>query len=130
MRREPHRKMRRIRISVCRRSASPSFLREDKSKWRVVDREERFSQFVTRLARNPDADRVVRMGRAFSPSPGGGGSRTAGARGGARGDAGIRSALRALSPHPAALRAATFPPPGEGGLRRRAVAPPRWLIAP
>jgi Antitoxin Phd_YefM, type II toxin-antitoxin system len=28
----------------------------------------------------------------------------AGTRGGVRGDAGIRSALRALSPHPAALR--------------------------
>src|SRR5580704_879508 len=42
------------------------------------------------------------------PSPGGGGS-----RGGVRGDAGIRSALRALSPHPAALRAATFPLQGK-----------------
>ena len=47
--------------SVCRRSAFPSFLREDKSKWRVVDREENFSQFAPRPARNSDADRVVRM---------------------------------------------------------------------
>ena len=27
---------------------------------------------------------------------------------------GVAARLRALSPHPAALRAATFPPPGEG----------------
>src|ERR1700682_1117714 len=47
------------------------------------------------------------------PCPGGGGSRTAGARGGVRGGAGIRSALRALSPQPAALRAATVPLQGK-----------------
>jgi hypothetical protein len=47
------------------------------------------------------------------PSPGGGGSRTAGARGGVRGDAGIRSALRALSPQPATLRVSTFPLQGK-----------------
>src|SRR5580704_2755379 len=59
--------MRRIRISVCRRSASPFYLREDKSKWRVVDSGENFSQFATRLARNSDADRVVRK-RSLAPS--------------------------------------------------------------
>src|SRR5580692_10069570 len=62
--------------------------------------------------------RVARTEALVSPSPGGGGSRTAGARGGVRGDAGISSALRALSPHPAALRASTFPLQGkvEGAL--------------
>ena len=38
------------------------------------------------------------------PSPGGGGSRPEGTRGGVCGGAGISSALRALSPHPATLR--------------------------
>src|ERR1700722_3878674 len=114
MRREPHRKMRRIRISVCRRSASPFYLREDKSKWRVVDSGENFSQFATRLARNSDADRVVRTGSLISPSPAGGGSRTGGGRGGGDGDAEGRSALApAFSPTRRASRG-DLPPPGEG----------------
>jgi hypothetical protein len=45
----------------------PFFLREEKSKWRVVDSEADFSQFTTRLARNSDADRVVRT-RSHAPS--------------------------------------------------------------
>src|ERR1700730_10120571 len=45
-----------------------SFLREDKSKWRVVDREERFSQFATGPARNSDADRVVRTLALSAPA--------------------------------------------------------------
>src|SRR5580704_4842409 len=45
----------------------PFFLREEKSKWRVVDREENFFQFATRMARNSDADRVVRT-RSLAPS--------------------------------------------------------------
>ena len=52
-------------------------------------------------------------GLTFPPSPAGGGSRTAGARGGVRGGAGNRSALRALSPQPVALRAPTFPLQGK-----------------
>jgi hypothetical protein len=51
--------------------------------------------------------------RSSLPSPGGGGSRPEGTRGGVRGDAGIRSARRALSPQPAALRASTFPLQGK-----------------
>jgi len=47
------------------------------------------------------------------PSPGGGGSRPEGTRGGVRGGAGISSALRALSPQPATLRVATFPLQGK-----------------
>jgi len=47
------------------------------------------------------------------PSPGGGGSRPEGARGGVRGGAGISSALCVLSPHPATLRVATFPLQGK-----------------
>jgi hypothetical protein len=54
-----------------------------------------------------------------SPFPGGGGSRPGGTRGGVRGDAGIRSALRALSPQPAALRASTFPL--QGKVRRKSL---------
>src|SRR5580692_10214302 len=65
--RAPHRKMRRWLPCVCRRSASPFYLREDKSKWRVVDREERFSQFAPGPTRNSDADRVARTG-SFAPS--------------------------------------------------------------
>jgi hypothetical protein len=55
-----------------------------------------------------------------SPSPAGGGSRTAGARGGVHGGAGSRSALaRAFTPSRRASRG-DLPPPGEGGLHRRA----------
>jgi len=68
-------------------------------------------QWLSFLLQNSGAD--APRGRSSSPSPGGGGSRTAGARGGVRGCAGIRSALRALSPHPAALRASTFPLQGK-----------------
>src|SRR5580704_18772088 len=68
-RREPHRKMRRLVTSVCRRSASPFYLREDKSKWRVVDREDRFSQFATGPTRNSGADRVARAGSLAPSAP-------------------------------------------------------------
>src|SRR5580704_12418677 len=54
---------------VCRRSASPFYLREDKSKWRVVNREERFSQFAPGPTRNSDADRVVRTGSLAPSAP-------------------------------------------------------------
>jgi hypothetical protein len=54
---------------VCRRSASPFYLREEKSKWRVVDREERFSQFATGPTRNSDADRVARAGSLAPSAP-------------------------------------------------------------
>jgi hypothetical protein len=65
---------------VCRRSASPSLLREDKSKWRVVDREERFSQFATGPTRNSDADRVARTGSLAPSAPAKRGRGTTGAR--------------------------------------------------
>jgi hypothetical protein len=55
--REPHRKMRRIRISVCRRSASPFYLREEKSKWRVVDSEADFAN--SRLAIDQAPTRIA-----------------------------------------------------------------------
>jgi hypothetical protein len=70
--RAPHRKMRRWLPCVCRRSASPFYSREDKSKWRVVDREERFSQFsqfAPRPTRNSDADRVARTGSLAPSAP-------------------------------------------------------------
>src|SRR5580704_3642751 len=66
---------------------------------------------------NPDADCVAGTRALVSPSPAGGGSRTVGARGGVHGDAGSRSALRALSPQPVALRAPTFPL--QGKVKRR-----------
>src|SRR5579862_1523849 len=44
------------------------FMREDKSKWRVVDREERFSQFATGPTRNSDADRVARALALSAPA--------------------------------------------------------------
>src|SRR5580700_10601343 len=62
---------------------------------------------------NPDADCVAGTRARVSPSPAGGGSRPEGTRGGVRGDAGIRSALCALSPQPVALRAPTFPLQGK-----------------
>src|SRR5580704_16853453 len=63
------------------------------------------------LADSRDVDQIEKL--TFPPSPAGGGSRTAGARGGVRGGAGNRSALRALSPQPVALRAPTFPLQGK-----------------
>ena len=59
-RREPHRKMRRIRISVCRRSASPSFGGKTKAsgEWWIGKRNSLNSQLAR--TRNSDADRVVR----------------------------------------------------------------------
>jgi hypothetical protein len=73
MRREPHRKMRRIRISVCRRSASPSFLREDKSKWRVRISEADFPNSHLALDKTPT--RIALRERWLFPPPrsGGGG---------------------------------------------------------
>ena len=61
MRREPHRKMRRLVTSICRRSASPFYLREDKSKWRVVDSEAGFSN--SRLALDQTPTRIALRGR-------------------------------------------------------------------
>src|SRR5580704_13823473 len=66
------------------------------------------------LADSRDVDQIEKL--IFPPSPAGGGSRTAGAR--VRGGAGIRSALRALSPQPVALRAPTFPL--QGKVKKRA----------
>src|SRR5580692_12750403 len=45
------------------------YLREDKSKWRVVEREERFSQFATGPTRNSGADRVARTGSLAPSAP-------------------------------------------------------------
>ena len=72
-------------------------------------------QWLSFLLQNSGAD--ASRERSPSPSPGGGGSRPEGTRGGVRGDAGISSALRALSPHPATLRVATFPL--QGKVRRK-----------
>ena len=47
----------------------PFYLRGDKSKWQVVDREENFSQFAARPTRNSDADRVARTGSHFLHPP-------------------------------------------------------------
>src|SRR5580692_1254164 len=63
-----------------------------------------------------------------SPSPGGGGSRPEGTRGGVRSGAGNRSALCALSPHPAALRIADAP--RRRSLRRRTAAEGRLSTFP
>ena len=48
-----------------------SFVKEGKSKWRVVDSEEDFSQFAPRLARTSDADRVVRALALSAPATAG-----------------------------------------------------------
>ena len=65
------------------------------------------------------------------PSPAGGGSRPEGTRGGVRDDAGISSALRALSPQPATLRvhsrcfASAFLGKKDGGRRPPSASPSR-----
>ena len=53
--------------SVCRRSASPSFLREDKSKWRVVDSEADFPN--SRLAIDETPTRIALRERLHSSAP-------------------------------------------------------------
>jgi hypothetical protein len=81
----------------------PSFYVEAKQQW------------LSFLLQNSGAD--ASRERSPSPSPAGGGSRPEGTRGGVRGDAGSSSALRALSPQPAALCASTFPL--QGKVRRK-----------
>ena len=81
-----------LRLSALR---LPSFYLEAKRQW------------LSFLLQNSGAQ--ASRERSSLPSPGGGGSRPEGTRGGVRGDAGICSARRALSPQPAALRASTFP---------------------
>jgi hypothetical protein len=66
-------------ICVCRRSASPLWMREEKSKWRAVDSEADFAN--SRLAMDKAPTRIVLRGRdrLLNLSPRAGRGRVSGA---------------------------------------------------